>query len=128
MSDAASSPPAGSWLRTLPLRLRVMARHAPTAFAGALIVGGFALLALLAPLISPHDPMQANPYDVLKPPSGQFWFGTDGAGMDVFSRIIHGSRLAFGIAVPAVAHLAKGIGRDHNLRRHHLCVAGGVSG
>ncbi len=103
MSDAASSPPAGSWLRTLPLRLRVMARHAPTAFAGALIVGVFALLALFAPLISPHDPMQANPYDVLKPPSGQFWFGTDGAGMDVFSRIIHGSCLAFGIAVPAVA-------------------------
>jgi peptide/nickel transport system permease protein len=60
-------------------------------------------MALLAPWVSPHDPVQANPFEVLRPPSSRFWLGTDGAGMDVFSRIIHGARLAFGIAVPAVA-------------------------
>lgn len=84
------------------LVLRTWARQSPTAFVGSAIVLTFALLAILAPLIAPHDPTSANPYDVLRPPSATFWFGTDGAGMDVFSRIIYGARLAFGIAVPAV--------------------------
>lgn len=102
MSDIARPPSPAHPLGTAWLRLRTLARHYPTAFAGGLLVGLFAVLAVLASLISPHDPMQANPYDVLKPPSARFWFGTDGAGMDIFSRIIHGSRLAFGIALPAV--------------------------
>jgi peptide/nickel transport system permease protein len=37
----------------------------------------------------------------LQAPSGRFFFGSDGNGMDVFSRVIHGSRYAFGIAIPA---------------------------
>lgn len=102
MSDRPATAPSLSLVRTLLLRIRTFARHAPTAFAGALIVGGFAVLAIFAPLIAPHDPMHANAYDVLKPPSARFWFGTDGSGMDIFSRIIHGSQLAFGIAVPSV--------------------------
>ena len=85
------------------LRLRVWARRSPTAFGGLSLILVFALMALLAPWITPHDPVQANPFEVLRPPSTKFWLGTDGAGMDVFSRIIHGARLAFGIAVPAVA-------------------------
>jgi peptide/nickel transport system permease protein len=93
----------------LGLRLRALARRSPTAAIGAGLVLFFAALAIFAPLIAPHDPLQANPYEVLKPPSAQFWLGTDSAGMDVFSRIVYGSRLAFGIAVPAVL-IAIGIG------------------
>lgn len=84
-------------------RVRAAARRAPTAAAGVAIVGFFALLAIAAPLLSPHDPLHANAYNVLEPPSVEFWLGTDGSGMDIFSRIVHGSRLAFGIALPAVA-------------------------
>jgi peptide/nickel transport system permease protein len=84
-------------------RLRAAARRAPAAAAGIGIVGFFAVLAVAAPLLSPHDPLHANPYHVLEAPSARFWLGTDGAGMDIFSRIVHGSRLAFGIALPAVA-------------------------
>jgi peptide/nickel transport system permease protein len=83
-------------------RCRAIARRAPTAFAGAVIILFFVFLAAFADVIAPYDPLMAFPYDVLKPPSAAYWFGTDGNGMDVFSRIIHGSRLAFGIAVPAV--------------------------
>jgi peptide/nickel transport system permease protein len=51
----------------------------------------------------PHDPVRAYPTEVLKPPSVRFWFGTDGNGMDVFSRVIYGTLYAFGIALPSVA-------------------------
>jgi peptide/nickel transport system permease protein len=102
MSGLAAPTAEPGHLAIVALRLRALARRSPTAAIGAGIVLAFALLAIFAPWIAPHDPLQANPYEVLKPPSTRFWLGTDGAGMDVFSRIVHGSRLAFGIAVPAV--------------------------
>ena len=77
-------------------------RRSPTAAAGGSIILLFASLALLAPFLMPHDPVQAFPAAVLTPPSATFLFGTDGNGMDVFSRVIFGARFAFGIAVPAV--------------------------
>jgi peptide/nickel transport system permease protein len=40
---------------------------------------------------------------VLKAPGTKFLFGSDGNGMDVLSRVIHGTRYAFGIALPAGA-------------------------
>jgi peptide/nickel transport system permease protein len=98
MTDMAASGGYEAWSR-----LRAIVRRAPTAASGAAIVLFFAVLAIAAPLLSPHDPLHANAYHVLEPPSAEFWLGTDGSGMDVFSRIVHGSRLAFGIALPAVA-------------------------
>lgn len=49
------------------------------------------LVAILAPLIAPHDPVvPAGP--PLRPPSREFWFGTDQIGYDIFSRVIYGLR------------------------------------
>jgi len=79
-----------------------LARLSPTATAGLLIILFFAVLALFSGTLMPHDPVSAYPNDVLKPPSAEFWFGTDGNGMDVFSRVIYGARFGFGIAIPAV--------------------------
>jgi len=61
------------------------------------------MLAVFADLIAPFNPTQAFPYEVLKSPGAKFLFGSDGNGMDVLSRVIHGSRYAFGIALPAGA-------------------------
>ena len=83
-----------------------IARRSPTFTAGTAIVGALLLLALGANVISPFNPTQAFPYDVLKPPGAKFLLGTDGNGMDVLSRVIHGTRYAFGIAVPAGAIMA----------------------
>lgn len=92
--------------RSLPMRLarRVVgiARRSPTLAIGAGIILAFALLAIFHGWAMPHDPVRAYPTEVLKPPSVRFWFGTDGNGMDVFSRVIYGSLYAFGIAVPSV--------------------------
>ncbi|MGE0315815.1 MAG: ABC transporter permease [Lautropia sp.] len=78
-----------------------LARRSPTFAIGACVVLFFAALALFADVIAPFDPIASHPYETLKGPGDTFRFGSDGNGMDVLSRVIHGSRYAFGIAVPA---------------------------
>jgi len=68
---------------------RVLARPAGRLGAGILIL--IALLAILGPVLAPHDPLGSTP-DPLVGISGQHWLGTDYLGRDVFSRLLHGSR------------------------------------
>jgi len=84
-------------------------RASPVAAAGMAIILFFAVLAVFAPVLMPHDPVFGYPGKVLQPPSAEHWFGTDINGMDVFSRVIYGARYGFGIAIPAVL-LALAIG------------------
>src|SRR6185437_8861632 len=51
-------------------------------------------MSILAPWISPHDPLQLLPAQRLKPSSEQFLLGTDAYGRDVLSRIIYGGRIS----------------------------------
>ncbi|WP_422370605.1 ABC transporter permease [Hoeflea sp.] len=76
-------------------------------------LGLMALVALFAPLISPHDPLAQDLFAGRLPP---FWvdgadpaylLGTDSLGRDVLSRIMHGARIAFSVAL--VAGLATAI-------------------
>lgn len=78
-----------------------IARRSPTFAIGFCMVAVFLMLAVLADVIAPFDPTRAFPFDVLKAPGAKFLLGSDGNGMDVLSRVIHGCRYAFGIAVPA---------------------------
>jgi len=63
-------------------------------------------MALAADLLAPFGPTEAFPYEVLKSPGTRFVLGSDGNGMDVLSRVLHGARYAFGIALPAGAIMA----------------------
>src|SRR6478609_2102751 len=65
-----------------------------------------ALAAILAPLISPYDPLASGP--PVQPPSGEHWFGTDRQGRDIFSRLVYGARysLVIGIGATLVALVA----------------------
>lgn len=78
-----------------------LARRSPTFAIGFCTVVFFIFLAIFASFIAPHSPTQIFSYDILHKPDTQFLFGSDGNGMDVLSRVIHGTRYAFGIAVPA---------------------------
>lgn len=60
------------------------------------------LVALLAPALVPHDPLETNADFALQRPSTQFWFGTDQLGRDIFSRVMVATRLDLTIAVSAV--------------------------
>ncbi len=72
------------------------------AFTGTVIVAVFVLLGALADVIVRTDPLQVFGSDVLTPPSAAHWFGTDGNGMDVFSRTIHAIQIDMMVAVSAV--------------------------
>ena len=62
------------------------------ALVGLAVVVFFVLLALFAPWIAPHDPLQASWSAVRKAPSAMYVFGTDEIGRDVASRVIWGTR------------------------------------
>jgi peptide/nickel transport system permease protein len=70
---------------------------------GAVALGLTILLALFAPWVTRHDPMDLHVMDRLMGPSGQHWMGTDEFGRDVFSRIIHGGRYSLSIGLGVVA-------------------------
>jgi len=82
---------------SLPGWFRISLRFAqqrPLGAAGAVIVLGMALAALLADIIAPADPWATNYTLMFQRPSSQFWLGTDSFGRDILSRIIYGSRTA----------------------------------
>ena len=58
-------------------------------------------MAILAPLLAPHDPQLLAPAQRLKPSSAQFLLGTDAYGRDVLSRIIYGGRISLLIGLGA---------------------------
>src|SRR5882672_9613611 len=73
--------------------------HYPSGAAGLVVVLVFIAVAVLAPLIAPYGAFEVV-YNAdhsvvrLSPPSWQSWLGTTNQGMDVFSQLIWGSRVA----------------------------------
>ncbi|MGH7319282.1 MAG: ABC transporter permease [Candidatus Rokuibacteriota bacterium] len=79
--------------------------------AGAAIVGVWALIALAAPLIAPHSPLDLDVLNRLEPPSLNHPMGTDDAGRDNLSRVIYGARITIPTAfvVVVVATIVGGL-------------------
>ncbi|GLR10226.1 peptide ABC transporter permease [Mixta theicola] len=67
-------------------------RRLTTLATGATLVAILVLTALLAPLLAPFDPNAQTISARLLPPSAVHWFGTDGFGRDLLSRVIYGAR------------------------------------
>lgn len=61
---------------------------------GGLISALFLLTALFAPLIAPYPPDRVAGEDRFISPSLEHPFGTDDLGRDLFSRVVHGARIA----------------------------------
>ncbi len=59
------------------------------------------IVAILAPWISPHDPLETG--DPATAPNGAHWFGTDRIGRDVLSRLMYGAQASLMIGLGAVA-------------------------
>jgi ABC-type dipeptide/oligopeptide/nickel transport system permease subunit len=79
-----------------------------TAVAGLIVITVFALAALLAPAVAPHDPNENALYEQLKPPiwspegrAGNL-LGTDDMGRDMLSRLIYGARVSLTLGVVSV--------------------------
>lgn len=65
------------------------------------LLGLLLLAAAFGPMLAPHDP-SAMGRDILKPPSGDHWMGTDDFGRDVFSRFLEGTRVSVFVGLVAV--------------------------
>ena len=91
------------------LRMKDALRRHPTAIAGFVVLLLMVLMAILAPYLGTTDPLSVVPTRRLKPPSEQFWFGTDMLGRDIYSRVIYGSRPSLIVGI-SVAVLATGFG------------------
>ncbi len=92
----------GSVEEVAPRRRARTALRRPLALVGLAIVALWALLALLAPWVAPHDPL-AQDFMLFEAPSRAHPFGTDELGRDVLSRVIHGARLSLPLAVLLVS-------------------------
>lgn len=60
------------------------------------------LVAIVGPLLAPHDPETASALDVLAPASADHLLGTDSAGRDVLSRLLYATRFSIAGAVLAL--------------------------
>lgn len=89
------------FLNHIPILGDVLRR--PLGVLGFLIALGFMLTVVFAPLLAPYDYAEQDIPSMLQGPSSAHWLGTDHLGRDLLSRIVYGSRIALGVAVPAVA-------------------------
>ena len=78
-----------------------LARRPAGAFS-LVVVGGLCLVAAFAPLVAPYGPEEQDIINRLQGPSANHPLGTDHLGRDLLSRIIYGTRVELGVAVPAV--------------------------
>ena len=90
-------------------RLITFARTKPLGAIGGLVLLSMMAVAIVAPVISPYDPLMVDYDNKLVPPCTNFLLGTDKFGRDVLSRIIWGTRTSLYVGVLAVV-LGKGIG------------------
>jgi peptide/nickel transport system permease protein len=71
----------------------------PLFLIGGLIIVAISIVAILAPLIAPQDPLKIDVTKRLQAPSSQHIMGTDHLGRDLFSRVIFGARISLMVGV-----------------------------
>jgi peptide/nickel transport system permease protein len=83
-----------SWFRRLVV-------DQPLVALGITFIVVLLLWSLFGPL--PYDPRATDGSASLHPPSGDHWFGTDGTGGDIFSRVIDAARIDLSLALAGTA-------------------------
>ena len=86
-------------------RNRVLAKflNNRSAVLGGAVVAFFVILAIVAPMVAPFDPIKPSFTSIRKAPSAIFWFGTDELGRDMLSRMLWGARASLMAGVVSVA-------------------------
>lgn len=107
---ATATASAGSGKNLLPGKQLISQRQRAwnsfkrnkSALIGLVMIIGLVILALFAPWIAPHDPLEQSVINKFKPPSAENLLGTDNYGRDIMSRIIWGTRVALEVGVYSV--------------------------
>jgi peptide/nickel transport system permease protein len=90
-SDQRNAVRAARWAEFRLFARRFMRN--PLGVIGLLIVLLLLFTAAFAPWLATHDPYLPNLGSRLAAPSAEYWFGADELGRDIYSRLVHGSRL-----------------------------------
>ena len=98
LEGGVGTKPPGSGLKWL----RTFAHRYPLATVSGVVAVLIVLLGVLAPLVSPDDPLRPNVLARAQGPTWQHWLGTDFIGRDVLSRIVHGAKWSLFVAVTSV--------------------------
>lgn len=90
----------------LPWRLKIPSpahiyRSLPMIIVGA-VIGILLFCAVFPEAISPYSYKEQHPADALHPPGARYWLGTDQFGRDIFSRLIHGTRVVITVGLGSV--------------------------
>jgi peptide/nickel transport system permease protein len=92
-----------------PLKIFSKLKTSPDILFGGLLLLIHLILVILGPYITPYPFTEFHMTDALQPPSGNYWFGTDQFGRDVFSRIVYGAQGTLLLSASATA-LGVGLG------------------
>jgi len=71
-------------------------------YIGIAIAALFIIAAIFAPFIATHDVTVQDLAMRYASPSFEHWFGTDGLGRDVFSRVVYGARISLQVGITVV--------------------------
>ncbi len=109
MADAMANVPAGTALAAEAPRLISQRERAirtftsnRTAVLGVIMIVAIVIVAVAAPLIAPHDPLDQSVRDRLAPPSHLYPLGRDDKGRDILSRVIYGTRIELTVGIVSV--------------------------
>ena len=98
--DAVASPVR----RPRPLGLVLLfCRRKPLGAIGAALVLGLIIMAVFANRIAPYTYDETIRGARMKPPSAQFWMGTDNLGRDIWSRVVYGARISVTVGFATIA-------------------------
>lgn len=100
-ADAAGAPGSPELVSRRRRTLGAFARNR-TALIGAALIVALVFVALAAPWIAPHDPLDQSVRDRLAPPSWDYPLGRDDKGRDILSRVIYGTRIALQVGILSV--------------------------
>jgi peptide/nickel transport system permease protein len=94
----AAASESRDWPASLRQAARLGGRIGVLPGAALVVLALIVMGALLAPVLSGHDPLELDPVSRLMPPDTDHWFGTDGLGRDVFARTLYGGRVSLVVA------------------------------
>ena len=112
-------------------RIWGLARARPLAMIAMLTLLSMVMGALLADVVATHDPLSQDVVERLKAPGPDHFFGTDGFGRDIFSRVVHGARESLlvgflSVSLASVAGICIGMLSAYSGNRVDVLVQRGV--
>jgi peptide/nickel transport system permease protein len=104
MADLSQTQSAVATSPTRKVGSRAWRRFAANrgALIGSVVLFAWILIAVFAPWLAPHDPIEISLVG-RQPPGGEYLLGTDRLGRDILSRIMFGARISLLIGVVSVA-------------------------